>query len=57
MGVHSFLPVSKRGGKSAGHSFFPVLIRFGKAKLFTKIIYTPKIYLLYGMYAYGNVIS
>ena len=32
MGVHSFLPVSKRGGKSARvHSFFPVLVRFGRA--------------------------
>ena len=32
MGVHSFLPVSKQAEKSAGvHSFFPVLVRFGRA--------------------------
>ena len=31
MGVHSFLPVSKLGGKSVEvDSFFPVLVRFGK---------------------------
>ena len=32
MGVHSFLPVSKQAEKSAGvHSFFPVLVRLGRA--------------------------
>ena len=40
-------------------SFDPVLIRFGKAKLFMKINYTPKIYLLYIRYVciWEHVIS
>ena len=32
MGVHSFLPVSNLGERSAGvHSFFPVLVKLGRA--------------------------
>ena len=32
MGVHSFLPVSKQGKKSAGvHAFFLVLVKVGRA--------------------------